>query len=985
MDASDIYAELLTLTTQEQQQWLERIRREDPVLADDLADMLDMSTTELTQHGGLFFSHNLETGPSPYIGKQVMGFTLTRLLSDSGATGLVFQAEQTIQSTQNDEQCSHYAAVKILRDSAFSQAEKDALFYRETSNLIALNHAKICQLYGVSNIDDTPCIVTEFIDGKQLDVCISEDNPTRIQRLKIYRQILQGMAYAHSRGLYHGDLKPQNILIDTQGNVKIIDLGFARQFSADNADISALEQHYIYAFSRHWSAPEQQSGVWYKSRSDVFSLGILLFYLLHQALPNREGFSVDPTNYAAVSQAAGMCVESAAIVAKATHPDPQQRYREADELLADVDRWYNGKPVLAYSRTYWYRARKTITRHPLMSGISAALSLALIVGGVNMIRQHLALVAEKATSQEVIDQLSDTLLYSRPELSHTFTSPSLDEVYQHAAKRWDTQQHNLTPAARYQTALLYLQGLMSLYQLDAASTLLQQLRQAVPADLLSTAQRDQLDIIALQILQQQDMRKTVCYSSTLSDPERATTCPSIPFAEQLLAQHHFTDTNDLSALKVIIAALNVYGLDPDLLQSNRIGMTHTISRLLSANNDRWDELSLDDQIALHAFFTQPQGVNDNFALQDADKKHLSLMPQQWLSRPLSVAKKYQILEQAEMVAYNLGQNTLGEAYQREKKDMLGKELTMNPMRLSYAPLEQLNQKDYHANKAALAAMEQAIIAGYRDNMSYAFNAINSLASAHLFIGDLEGAKASLSLPLSPKLLAGSVHINMFSTYPSEMILSIWYRNWTRFNRSYEKYQTLIETQQQSTGDPLYDTYFQLFNTLLTTPPEAIDYPALTKRFLAPYSGNYSGELYLLYALAITNHTDQAKQHFAQLIESPSVDMFLSTAYDPAPAWHDAIMLYARLLSHHGYPERAEQLLTARLNAYPGSNDLHSTLLRLALAETYQIQGKKAKSLALWQQIAPLQDSFRFRSDLRAISDSLIKLEKSEKTQTDKPI
>lgn len=280
MEASDLYADLLELTPEQQKIQINKIRERDKTLAEDLESMLMLSSGNLTVTSNDLFSFQTNQKAAPdFIGKEVMGFKIVKILSEGGATGQVYLAVQTIVSPETSEQNRHYAAVKILRGSVLTLRERQRLFYREASNLTALNNPYICKLYGSGEIDGALCIVTEFVNGNQLDTFLLASRPSKTKRLKLLQQLLDGMAYAHRHGLYHGDLKPQNLLVDEQSNIKIIDLGFSKRLDDIPPLNDKVEEDYINAFSHHWSPPEQKLGIWYRSRSDIYSLGVLFFLL----------------------------------------------------------------------------------------------------------------------------------------------------------------------------------------------------------------------------------------------------------------------------------------------------------------------------------------------------------------------------------------------------------------------------------------------------------------------------------------------------------------------------------------------------------------------------------------------------------------------------------------------------------------------------------------------------------------------------------
>ncbi|MDO6677078.1 serine/threonine-protein kinase [Shewanella sp. 4_MG-2023] len=980
MDASDIYAELIELSADERKVKLAEVNQHNSRLANDLAAMLAMNCTDVTQYGHKLFCINDDVSEQNYLGCEVLGFTLTRLLSDAGATGVVFLGEQTIESAVTDENCTHFAAIKVLKVERLAKEQTDNLFFRESSNLIALNHARICRLYGVSNIKRNPCLITEFVDGKQLDAHLKQDCPSHKQRLQIFEQLLEGMSHAHSRSLYHGDLKPQNILIDAQGEVKIIDLGFARQFEQNT---SSLEQHYIHAFSRHWSAPEQVSGIWCKSRSDVYSLGVLLFYLLSGHLPESHGFDTDVQCPASLQLIPEINAESAAMIAKATHSDPLYRYREADEFLNDFKNWQQKRPVLAYSSAISYRFKKALYRNPVMSGISGALSLSLLVITINFIVQYFAILSEKKTNQEVIAQLSDILLYTRPELSHSFNSPKLDEVFIYAAKRWQQQQDKLTGSARYETAQIYLKGLLSLNELDSATELLDQLKQKETLDALTSYQRAGLDILELIILQRQDLPKSQCFDTESvetqgGESQRVKICPSQNMANTLLMRYKPKITTDIASLLVIVSALQTAGIGANTSSEYAQYALASVVSLIRHDEKAWRALPLQDKHALFQIFALPHVRPDFSILTEQDKLWISQQPQEWLTSSTSIANQYMTLQLAKMVAYNLDQVELTVNYTAQKHALSQSALKMTPFRLSFEPLAKVSLSDINTSQSELAKMEQVIIENYSESMATTLAAINSLASAYLYIGDLHQAEATLMLPFSAKFIAKHTDMGLFGTYPTQMELAIWHRDWNQFKRHFQDYQALLSpmlTNQGSNRGIPTQTHFSLFDFLLSIEPNSLtpeQLPEIKQTYLSLETDN-GADIYLTYVLAVTGHKQTADGLAKTLISIPITEFFdpyavTAAGYSMAPAWDDAVIFYARLLTHSGQGARSEALLA---NKIANNKYKYTRLMRLALGESLLQQGKRNEASKLWQVIQADKHGLPlFRKDFIAMYDKL---------------
>lgn len=233
-------------------------------------------------------------------------------------------------------------AVKVLRPQYASDEEFVARFLREAQAAARLSHPNVVNVYDVGKEGDTHYIVMEYVPGQTLKQVISKHAPLAVgQAVNIAEQILLALKHAHERGIIHRDVKPHNMLITSDGRVKVTDFGIARAASA-----SGLTETGIVLGSVHYFSPEQAKGQTVGIQSDLYSLGIILYEMLTGRLP-FEGDSP-------ISIALKQIQEEAApphkyndalpgwlegVILKAMHKDPQERYSSAEEMLLDLRRW----------------------------------------------------------------------------------------------------------------------------------------------------------------------------------------------------------------------------------------------------------------------------------------------------------------------------------------------------------------------------------------------------------------------------------------------------------------------------------------------------------------------------------------------------------------------------------------------------------------------------------------------------------------------
>ncbi|WP_022942468.1 serine/threonine-protein kinase [Psychromonas hadalis] len=354
IDIVSLYNELSELGYSEQQAHLSKLKKIDLIKANELEKMLKVdditiSTTE-------FLSEQISTSTAAskhsFIGQEVMGFTIKSLLSESGGMGLVYHAEQDIFCSNHTQNQSHKAAIKILRSDKLNSEQQKVMFFNEASSLMLLDHPNICSLYGVSEVLDHACIVMDYIDGQSLDIWLALNKPTNKQKFNVFIQLLNAVCYLHELQIYHGDLKPQNIIINDQEHLVLIDLGLAQKFKS-------VEMHdnknTVKAFSKNWSAPEQIAGYPYEAMSDVYSLGAIMCYLLTDKPPSQTSRSYIKDK------------ELNALLNKALASAPENRFQDANQLRLKIQQYQQGFPIDEYSTHPIYQFKKLITRKPFTS------------------------------------------------------------------------------------------------------------------------------------------------------------------------------------------------------------------------------------------------------------------------------------------------------------------------------------------------------------------------------------------------------------------------------------------------------------------------------------------------------------------------------------------------------------------------------------------------------------------------------------------
>ncbi|MER1984711.1 MAG: Stk1 family PASTA domain-containing Ser/Thr kinase [Solibacillus sp.] len=230
-------------------------------------------------------------------------------------------------------------AIKILRYDFTNEEELHRRFQREALSATSLTHPSIVSIYDVGEDGDTHYIVMEYIKGKTLKQYIQEFSPLAPARaVHIMKQLTGAMAHAHEHGIIHRDIKPQNILMDEQGNVKITDFGIATTLSA-----TSYTQTNSVIGTVHYLSPEQARGGSASKKSDVYALGIVLYELLTGQLPfsGESAVSIalkhlqtETPSVRAFDATIPQSVEN--IILKATAKDANHRYDSMEDMEADL-------------------------------------------------------------------------------------------------------------------------------------------------------------------------------------------------------------------------------------------------------------------------------------------------------------------------------------------------------------------------------------------------------------------------------------------------------------------------------------------------------------------------------------------------------------------------------------------------------------------------------------------------------------------------
>jgi serine/threonine-protein kinase len=318
-------------------------------------------------------------------------FRLLRRLGQGGM-GTVYLGER------EGSDFEQRVAIKLLRDLDDSQVTS-ARLRRERQLLARLEHPHIARLIDGGECDDgTPFVAMEYVEGLGLTRHAAGLNLGLEARLRLFLQLLDAIAYAHRHLIVHRDIKPDNVLVDADGNVKLLDFGIAKLLDAPGTIAAAATMTVAAAMTPCYASPEQLLGQPVSTQSDVYSLGVVLYELLTGSLPFPPDAQVSAlqlqnrictTQPVAPSQVGARVTPPRRlrgdldnIVLKALRKEPLRRYASAEALADDLRRFLDGRPVSARPDTWRYRLGKFVARNRLGVGVSLALLATLLAFAV---------------------------------------------------------------------------------------------------------------------------------------------------------------------------------------------------------------------------------------------------------------------------------------------------------------------------------------------------------------------------------------------------------------------------------------------------------------------------------------------------------------------------------------------------------------------------------------------------------------------------
>jgi serine/threonine protein kinase len=328
-----------------------------------------------------------------------------------------------------DKDINENIALKIIRPEIASNIQIITRFQNELKMARKIAHRNVCKMYDLGKDGDTKYISMEYVPGEDLKTTIRRMGPLTIGKaIYVARQVCEGLAEAHRLGVIHRDLKPRNIMVDRVGNARIMDFGIAASH-----EVKEITDSRIMLGTPHYMSPEQISGKPTDLRSDIYSLGIIMFEMVTGQVP----FDGDTTISIALKHRSEQPPNPVEInyripdkfsqlILKCLEKDKEKRYQSADEVLTDLRKIEDEIPtterILIRERT---RTKRLKSRYKPL-GIAAIVlgAIFVIIPGYLLLNKYQKEKVTTAMSSEAISWSSSIAILPFKDLS-----PEGDQEY----------------------------------------------------------------------------------------------------------------------------------------------------------------------------------------------------------------------------------------------------------------------------------------------------------------------------------------------------------------------------------------------------------------------------------------------------------------------------------------------------------------------------------------------------------------------------
>lgn len=401
--ALGVFRAALDLPESQRREWVQAQCADDPTLLGRVVRLLEADA----QAGGLLptgGSADVNLDPAP---QRVGPYRITDVLG-LGGMGIVYRGER------EDGVFERTVAIKFVQvqHERFAFRER---FDRERALLATMQHKNIAQLLDGGEHQGQPYLVMEYVDG----VPLAPDPSRSLEAtLRIFLDVCSAVSYAHNQLVLHRDIKLDNILLNTEGDPKLLDFGVAKFVDGEQSTDNDLTQAFARPMTLAYAAPEYLRGEASSIATEVYALGVCLYTLCNGQRPYELA---GMTAFAAYEKLAETTVHSQcgnadmdAIIERAMRFEADQRYASVRELAEDIRRHLGNEAVLARSGDRRYRLVRFLSRYRVYVATGAIVMLSLITALVISFASYLRAENERLTTEATVSFMNDTLVGANP-------------------------------------------------------------------------------------------------------------------------------------------------------------------------------------------------------------------------------------------------------------------------------------------------------------------------------------------------------------------------------------------------------------------------------------------------------------------------------------------------------------------------------------------------------------------------------------------
>ena len=411
----DTFSEISDLSLEERKIALVKLKENSPAIYREVVSLLDEQEDLHPLLENQLVEWNMDDD-EVLIGSIVGPYKLISLLG-SGGMGSVFLGERV------DGEFDQHVAIKLIRPGLYKDHLQEQ-FKEERQILASLKHASIAQLYdGGTSADGRAYFIMEYVDGLPLDDYLKKHNPPLKKRLDIFQHICEGIAYAHGNLVLHLDIKPGNIFISKEGNIKLLDFGISKKVVDEKSVYLKQENGSIGKFTIGFASPEQLNKGTLSTKSDVYALGTLLYYMVTDRLPygamdtdrnsyldyRKNNSPKAASNSTTIFEKKTLNGDIDAIIDKSIALEPDDRYDSVLALKDDISAYLSDRPISPRKSEKGYLALQFYKRNKASLLIALASFLALlflvVMYTISLRKERNTAVLEKEKKQEVVDMM----------------------------------------------------------------------------------------------------------------------------------------------------------------------------------------------------------------------------------------------------------------------------------------------------------------------------------------------------------------------------------------------------------------------------------------------------------------------------------------------------------------------------------------------------------------------------------------------------